>query len=373
MKELRVALTGGGTSGHRMPLVAVYQALSARRRPLRSLYLGEEDDCRSAEIKGLKIATAVVKAGKLRRYLSGRNFSDLSRVVIGFWQAKAALRDFGPQVLFSKGGYVSVPVVAAARLLKIPIVTHESDIVMGLANRINARFANVICTAYAKEYYRSLPSEKIHYTGNLIRQELLAARSARVGRFSIGGRPVPTGRPLILVLGGSQGAHRINELIVALLPSLLNNWVVVHQSGEGDIEWLRQKREQLPPARAEAYFPIPFLPVDELGRALRAADIVVSRAGSVISELALFAKPTILIPLASSAAGHQLRNARQFENQGAAVVLTEDRLKPSELLTALKRLTDAKVAARLIKGMRQLQDDQGSQRVAKIIEENAQK
>lgn len=368
---MRIALTGGGTGGHRIPLVAVCQALRANDKKVELLYIGEETDCQSPEIKELAVASFSIPAGKLRRYFDLATFGDMVRVWQGFWRARRILRKQRPSVLFSKGGYVSVPVVLAAASVRIPIVMHESDVVMGLANRLAARFARQICTAYPIEHYRTLPKQKLVMTGNLIRAELVAAakrQSTAVKPFSIGGRTVPVSRSAIVILGGSQGAHRINELIAALLPQLLPTFTVIHQSGGGDAEWLNQKRQALPAELQLHYFPIASLNVTELGNALAAAFIVISRAGSVVSELALFSKPTVLIPLSSSAGGHQLRNATIYANKKAALLLPEVQLTSGKLLKMLQKLYhDEPYRVSLIKNMRQLREKNGAAEVATIL------
>ena len=368
-----MVFTGGGTGGHRMPLVAVYQALKQVAKP-EILYIGEAADCKSNEIRELGIKTEAITAGKLRRYFSWQNFSDSLRVVKGYFQARQILREYAPQVVFSKGGYVSVPVVRAAASLHIPVITHESDVVVGLANKLNASLATKICTAYSKEYYRSLPNDKIVKTGNLIRSELIKAANSgqESSLIKVGGRTVFTDKPLLLILGGSQGAHRINELVSSLLATLVDDYRVVHQTGEGDAEWLQQKRLQLGVKEQRSYFPIPFLSIEELSLLLKRSSIIISRAGSMISELALFAKPTILIPLSNSAGGHQYRNARLYENKGAAIVLSEKTIKPTDLLKTIKRITEKDdVKAKLVAGMKLMRDDDGANKVARIIIKNA--
>lgn len=367
----KIALTGGGTGGHRVPLVAVCQEIRKLSTTTAIFYIGEAADCESAEIKGLAVPLFVIPAGKLRRYFDWATLRDVGRVWQGFWRARRILRAQQPSVVFSKGGYVSVPVILAAASLRIPIITHESDVVMGLANRLSSRFARTVCTAYPVEHYRSLPKKKLLMTGNLIRTELqkAAKRSpASLPPLVIGGRKVAGTKPLIVVLGGSQGSHRINELIAALLPSLLPTFSVVHQSGVGDVEWLQQKRKALEKSLQSSYFPIATLNVDELGAALGASFLVVSRAGSVISELALFAKPTILIPLSSSAGGHQVRNASIYANKEAAMLVSEVQLTAGKLLKALQKIYhNESFRTALIKNMKQLREKNGAQQVAQLL------
>lgn len=368
---LSIGLTGGGTGGHRIPLVAVCQELRSQQSKVKLFYIGSAADCASPEIKALAIPSFTIAAGKLRRYFDWATFGDAGRVWRGFWQARRVLLDQRPAVLFSKGGYVSVPVVLAAATLHIPIVTHESDVVMGLANRISSRYAKTICTAYPVEHYRSLPKKKLVMTGNLIRQELVAASkkspTAKRDR-TVGGRAVLADKPIIVILGGSQGAHRINELIAALLPQLLPTFTVVHQSGSGDAEWLMQKRKALPAELRERYFPIASMNVDELGGILSAAFLIISRAGSIISELALFGKPTVLIPLSSSAGGHQRRNATIYANKNAAVLLAEEHLTTGKLLAALQKLYhDEPYRLTLEKNFKRLREKNGAAAVAKLL------
>lgn len=367
---MKIALTGGGTGGHRVPLVAVAQALRAQNPKVNLFYIGEEADGQAAEIRSLRVPVFTIHAGKLRRYFDLKTVRDAVRVIKGYGQAKRILQQEKPVVLFSKGGYVSVPVVMAAAKLKIPIITHESDVVMGLANRLTARYATTIATAYPIEHYRSLPKSKLQCTGNLIREELVkfAAQSPTKQKFSVGGRAVDLDRPIIVVLGGSQGAHRVNELVSSLLPALLTTFTVIHQSGKGDSAWLQQKRKGLPAEMAPHYYPVATLDVEELGHTLSHAFIIISRAGSVISELALFAKPTILIPLPTSAGGHQLRNATVFANKNAALLLHEPSLSAAQLQEVLEKLyKSADRRDRLVTNMKKLQEKNGAAAVAKIL------
>ncbi|MDO8471620.1 MAG: UDP-N-acetylglucosamine--N-acetylmuramyl-(pentapeptide) pyrophosphoryl-undecaprenol N-acetylglucosamine transferase [bacterium] len=375
--SLKIVYTGGGTSGHRAPIVAVHQALRRLVPNLQAWYIGTVQDGQSADVKTLqaqKVTVRTIAAGKYRRYLTWQNVTDLGKVWRGYWQAKRLLKELQPDIIFAKGGFVTVPVVRAAKGLKIPVVSHESDVVMGLANRLNAKVARTICTAYPIEYYRGLDRTKLVWTGNLIRQELVeaAAKKAVSASFKIGGRTVTTDKSLIVVLGGSQGAHRINELIIGLLPTLAQQYRVIHQTGAGDIEWLNQKRLQLTRPEQQAYFPIEFMSVDQLGVVLKAASLVVSRAGSMVSELVLFGVPTILIPLSTSAGGHQLRNALVLENKKAARIINEGHLTARGLLAEItKVLTDTKLQQELRAGMQQLKEVSGAKKVAEILIQNA--
>jgi len=372
---LNIVYTGGGTSGHRAPLIAVHQAL-AQLTKVKAYYIGTKEDIASKDIRALKkyeVITHQVDAGKLRRYWSLDNIKDLFKIVKGYYQAKEFLHSTKIDILFAKGGYVTVPVVLAAKKLKIPIITHESDVVMGLANKFNSRWAKVVCTAYPKEYYRGVKRDKLVCTGNLIREELIhAAKNKSVRRaIKIGGRELVANKPVLLILGGSQGSHRINEIIISLLTVLAEKYIVVHQTGVGDIEWLNGKRKEMSAPEQKTYFPVDVLNVSQLADILKMSSLVISRSGSIVSEIALFGKPAILIPLSNSAGGHQLRNARIFEEKGGAKIIKEENLTPKKLLDQIVKIhNNEKLLVKMQKGMQKLKDSKGAKKVAKIIIKN---
>ena len=375
LKKINIVYTGGGTSGHRAPLIAVHQAL-AQIAIVKATYIGTKEDAQSKDIKTLTKYDVVIheiEAGKFRRYWSVDNFKDIPKIFKGYFQAKKIILESQAQIIFAKGGFVSVPVVMAAKSLKIPIITHESDVVMGLANRFNSKKAKVICTAYPKEYYRGINKTKLIYTGNLIREELIHIAKSKIikKKIKIGGRRLEASKPILLILGGSQGSHRINEIIISLQGVLSEKYIIVHQTGVGDIEWLNSKRQETSVEEQKSYFPIDILNVSQLADILKMSNLVISRSGSIISEIALFGKPTILIPLASSAGGHQLRNARIFEEKGGAKIIKEENLTPKKLLDLIVKIHNSdKTLKKMEKGMKSLKDSKGAKRVAKIIIKN---
>jgi UDP-N-acetylglucosamine--N-acetylmuramyl-(pentapeptide) pyrophosphoryl-undecaprenol N-acetylglucosamine transferase len=260
-----------------------------------------------------------IPSGKLRRYFSLKNLSDIFRIGAGFLAARRILKREKPALLFSKGGFVSVPPCAAAASLGIPVFTHESDYSPGLATTINIRFAEHIFTSYedTASFFPERFRSRVSALGNPVRPEFRSADAAR-GRAFLGlaeGDPrLPEGDPILLVLGGSQGAREINELVREALPVLTRHYVVVHQTGPAS-EW------DLPPQ--DRYRPYPYIR-EELPHVLAAAELVLGRSGAgTLWECAALGKPMVLIPLSGSGTrGDQVENARYFEKAGAAVVLS---------------------------------------------------
>ncbi len=363
MADLKVVFAGGGTGGHRWPLVAVYDALKKQGK-IKAWYFGTAADIESDEIRSCDWKTVTITSGKLRRYWSTKNLSDLFRVWRGWRLAAKSLAQIKPDAIFVKGGYVSVPVALAARKLRIPLITHESDTVLGLANRIIARLARTVAVSYPVETYGSKRLKKMVYTGPIIRQDLLQAKSAAQTRRV----------PRVLVLGGSQGAARINQLIWSSVETLVGAAQITHQTGQAGLVAASSVRQELPLKLHRRYQPVAFISnTRDLADELAWADVVVSRAGSTVFELALFGCPSVLIPLSTSAGDHQRRNAEYFERQGAAVVLDEDGLKAKDLSSVILRLLRSpKRRASLSSKISRLAVKDGAERLAKIIIQHAQ-
>ena len=302
-----IAFNGGGTGGHIYPGIAVIPYLE----DYRVLWIGANTGIDKDIVNKAGIPFFGIPAGKLRRYFSLRNISDVFKIIAGFFAARAVLKKEKPALLFSKGGFVSVPPVLAAASLKIPVFTHESDYTPGLATKINIRFADRVFTTYTdtKRFLPEKTSHKITVSGNLIRQAFYKADPEK-GRASLG---VESGERILLVLGGSQGAKEVNELILDSLPALTALYTVVHITGS---LW------QASPA--PRYLPFAFI-YDELAHILSAAELVVGRSGAgTLWECACVGVPMILIPLQGSGTrGDQVENARFFSQAGAALVLEE--------------------------------------------------
>lgn len=332
-----VAFTGGGTGGHIFPGLSVIEAF--RETPeggaARIVWIGSKKPLDREIVERAGVEFVAVPSGKLRRYLSLRTVADAFRVLGGYFAAKKALKALEPAFLFSKGGYVSVPPVLAARKLGIPVVTHESDLTPGLATRINARFVEAIFLAYdeSRAYLSPELAAKARVTGNPLRKAILSGDAAR-GRKYLG---VPEGKKVLLALGGSQGAQQINALVEEILPDLAGICFTVHQTGEANYAANKAKDD---PGFAFSYRAAPFFK-EEIADVLAAADLVLTRAGAgALWECGATGKPMILIPLGSAASrGDQYLNARRFEAAGAAIVLSDAEdgtpARPDTLLDAV--------------------------------------
>ena len=317
-----IAFTGGGTGGHIYPGLAVVESLRERLGggEHRIFWIGSNRGMDRAVVEAAGVEFVGIPAGKLRRYFSLRTIPDAFRVVAGFFAARRALKKAKARVLFSKGGFVSVPPCAAAASLGIPVFTHESDFSPGLATRINLRFARGnggrVFTAYSDtaRFFSALPEDAVTTSGNPVRASFRRADPAK-GRAFLGVEPE---RRILLALGGSQGAREVNELVLGCLGELIEHYAIVHQHGPAAF------RDAQPGAgsREGAYIPFPYIG-DEMPHVLAAAEIVVGRSGAgTVWECATLGKPMVLIPLTGAGTrGDQVENARFFEREGAALVL----------------------------------------------------
>ncbi len=314
----RIVLTGGGTAGHVTPNIALLPAL--RQAGYEIAYLGSYDGIEKKLITDFDIPYTGISTGKLRRYLDVRNFTDPFRVIKGFSEARKYLKEYRPDVVFSKGGFVSVPVVRAAAALDIPCIIHESDMTPGLANKLCFPVAEKICCNFP-ETMKLLPEGKAVLTGSPIRAEL--AQGNKIAGLDLCG--FTANKPVILVIGGSLGAANVNKAVRDALPQLLVDFQIVHLCGKDKIDNLLLAT---PGYRQFEYIKA------ELKDLFAMADIVISRAGAnSICELLALKKPNILIPLpAASSRGDQLLNAASFEAQGFSIVINEDDLT-AELLS----------------------------------------
>jgi UDP-N-acetylglucosamine--N-acetylmuramyl-(pentapeptide) pyrophosphoryl-undecaprenol N-acetylglucosamine transferase len=319
-----VAFAGGGTAGHVFPGIAIAEELG-----LPVLWIGSSTGVERKLVTEAGVAFRGIPAGKLRRYLSLRNLSDIAKTVAGIIAAARVLRRARPSLLFSKGGFVSVPPVIAARLCGIPAWTHESDFDPGLATRINLMFCEKVLVSFPRtvDFLPARYRGKAVVTGNPVRRALYHADAAR-GRAFVG---CPADVPLVFVVGGSLGSSFINTLVSSCLPRLLPRCFVVHQTGPKDFAVSRQA----------GYFTAAFFSA-ELPDIMAAADLVVSRAGAnILAELAALGKPSLLVPLpASGSRGDQIRNAEVFRAAGASRVLAEGTATPETAVTAVTALLD---------------------------------
>lgn len=324
--KIRIVITGGGSGGHVFPLISVMEAVTKiatkKLLSLDTLYIGPKG-FGDQDFKDNNIKTSYISAGKIRRYFSIFNFIDIFKVAIGFFQSLWRLWQFMPDIIFSKGGFGSVPVILAAKLLKIPLIVHESDSVSGLSNKLGAKFADRIAISFSRAF-SDFPEKKTALTGNPIRNEMFFPKSRELTRNKYG---FLNDQPLLFVSGGSQGATQINDLILNSLENLIRNRIqVFHQTGENNYKEVRAEANvvlnAIPADYRNFYQAKGFLTAIEMADLLSASDIVVARAGSgTIFEIAFFKKPSILIPLPESANDHQRINAIEYQKTGATIVL----------------------------------------------------
>ncbi|MBR2410046.1 MAG: undecaprenyldiphospho-muramoylpentapeptide beta-N-acetylglucosaminyltransferase [Lachnospiraceae bacterium] len=319
-----IVFTGGGTAGHVTPNIALFPAVKEAGYEIS--YIGSYEGIEKELITGQGVTYYGISSGKLRRYFDPKNFSDPFKVIKGYVQAKKLLKKLNPNIVFSKGGFVSVPVVMAAKSCKIPCIIHESDITPGLANRLAIPSATKVCANFP-ETLNYLPAEKAVLTGSPIRKELFSGNKLK-GLDLCG---FTANKPVLLVIGGSTGAAAVNAAIRDLLPTLLQQFQVVHLCGKGKTDAAYDGRDGY----------IQFEYIDkELKDLFAAADVIVSRAGAnAICELLALKKPNILIPLSAAASrGDQILNAESFERQGFSYVLKEEDVTNETLLSAVKEV-----------------------------------
>ena len=320
----RIILTGGGTAGHVTPNIALLPRLKELGYDIQ--YIGSYTGIEKELIEPFGIPYHGISSGKLRRYFSVQNFTDPFRVLKGFREAHKLIRQLKPDVIFSKGGFVSVPVVLAGKRCKVPVIIHESDMTPGLANKIAIPSAAKVCCNFP-ETLKSLPEGKAVLTGSPIRQEVLSGNK-------IAGMDMchfTSDKPVILVIGGSLGAVAVNHAVREALPELLKDFQIIHLCGKGKMD------ESL--KDVEGYCQFEYIK-NELRNLFALADIVISRAGAnAICELLALRKPNLLIPLSANASrGDQILNANSFKEHGYSMVLTEEDMNKDTLLAAVRKL-----------------------------------
>ncbi len=330
----KIVLTGGGTAGHVTPNLALLPYLRAEGYEI--VYIGSENGMERSLIEAEGVTYYGIPTGKLRRYLSKENLSDAFKVVKGIHAAKKLLKKLKPDLVFSKGGFVAVPVVLGAKKNNIPVIIHESDITPGLANKIAMPSARVICSTFP-ETLQYVPKGKGVHTGTPIRKELFEGNRAKgLAACGFSGE-----KPVLLMMGGSLGAVKLNNCLREILPELTKTFDIIHLCGKGNLDETLLGRTD--------YKQFEYVS-DGLNDLFAAADFIVSRAGSnSISEFLALKKPHLLIPLSTRASrGDQILNAASFEKQGFARVLDEDEMTPASMqkeIFALYENKDKYVAA----------------------------
>ena len=349
----RIILTGGGTAGHVTPNIALLPRLKELGYDIQ--YIGSYTGIEKELIEPFGIPYHGISSGKLRRYFSVQNFTDPFRVLKGFREAHKLIRQLKPDVIFSKGGFVSVPVVLAGKRCKVPVIIHESDMTPGLANKIAIPSAANVCCNFP-ETLKSLPEGKAVLTGSPIRQELLSGNKIAAMDMC----HFTSDKPVILVIGGSLGAVAVNNAVREALPELLKDFQIIHLCGKGKMD------ESL--KDVEGYCQFEYIK-NELRNLFALADIVISRAGAnAICELLALHKPNLLIPLSANASrGDQILNARSFERQGFSLVLEEEQLTKETLLNAVKTLYENRTT--FINSMKNSGQQDSIGTIIKLIEE----
>ena len=322
----KIVLTGGGTAGHVTPNIALLPAL--REAGYEIAYIGSEDGIEKELMNDCDIPYIGVPTGKLRRYFDWKNFTDPFRVLKGYAKARSFLKGYRPDVVFSKGGFVSVPIVRAAASLKIPCVIHESDMTPGLANKLCFGAASKVCCNFP-ETMAKMPKDKAVLTGTPIRAELFSGDRQK-GLELCG---FAADKPVLLIMGGSQGAASVNQAVRSHLDELLRDFQIVHLCGAGKYDASKDG--------IDGYKQFEYVKED-LSHLFAAADLIISRAGAnAIFEILALRKPNLLIPLSIGTRGDQILNARSFEAQGFSKVLVESEnegILDKKLVTTVQKL-----------------------------------
>jgi len=336
---MKILFTGGGTAGHVFPIIAIVREIKISQKEIELFYLGPKDEWVLTHLLQEDIKVKTILAGKIRRYFSLKalvlNIFDLFfKTPISIFQAFFHLFVLTPDLIFAMGGYGSFPVVLSGKILQIPIFLHEQNISPSLTNRILSRWALEIFVSWPKTEYFSL--EKQILVGNPIRKEILEGSEEKAKElFKLTGE-----KPVLLILGGSQGAQRINDLLLLILSEILESFELLHQCGSRNFKQVQAESKVVIKKGQEKYYHLfPFFKEPELKEAFFAAKIIVSRAGSgTIFEIAALGKPSILIPLPEAAMNHQVKNAYAFAKDGACLVIEEANLTPHFFLERLKYL-----------------------------------
>lgn len=343
-------MTGGGTAGHVTPNIALIPKLQAEGWDIR--YIGSHNGLEKELINQIEIPYYGISSGKLRRYLSVENLKDPFKVVKGLFEAYSLLKKIAPQVVFSKGGFVTVPVVLAAKLLNIPVIIHESDITPGLANKIASKGAKTICVNFPEtlEYV----GKKGVLTGTPIRDELFKGdknKAMALCKFD-------TDKPILLMMGGSLGSVKVNQALREALKDLIPDFNIIHICGKGNVDAALKD--------VDGYFQLEYAG-DELPHIFAATDIMLSRAGAnALAEIVALRIPNLLIPLSQKASrGDQILNANSMKARGYSEVLEEEELNKETLVANIHRVYENRL--KYVQGMRAGESTSGIENVMEQI------
>ena len=337
---MKIVLAGGGTGGHFYPIVAVVEKLNkiAQEKKILELklYYFSDSPYDQTALFDNDIEFEEINSGKMRTYFSIKNFFDVFKTFFGFWGTLLKIFSIYPDVIFAKGGYLSFPVVLAARVLRIPLIIHESDSVPGRVNLFAGRFARRVAVSFA-EAAQFFPKDKTAWMGHPIRQDVIypAVRSEAREYLKLDEK-----LPVIWVLGGSQGAQIINDVVIDTLPELVKNYQIIHQVGPKNLKDAQTRiLGVLSDESSRGRFkPFGFMNGLDLKMAAGAADLIISRAGSTIFEIAAWGVPSIIVPITESNGDHQRKNAFAYARAGACTVIEESNFKPNILLFEIQKI-----------------------------------
>lgn len=350
----KIILTGGGTAGHVTPNLALCPEL--KKNGFEINYIGSYNGMEKDLVEKSGIPYYGISSGKLRRYFDLKNFTDPFRVMKGYFEARRLMKKLKPDVVFSKGGFVAVPVVMAASHAGIPVISHESDMTPGLANKLSLAFCTKICCNFP-ETLQYLPEDKAILTGCPIREELLTGD--RESGLKLTG--FNSSKPVLLVMGGSLGSVKVNQAVRSILPDLLKDYQIVHLCGKGNLD---ETLTSMPGYVQYEYMSEP------LKHLFAMADIIISRAGAnAICELLALQKPALLIPLSAAASrGDQILNAKSFKKQGFSDILEEEDVTPETLYQAVSSLYENRET--YIQAMKNSNQSNAVLRVVSLIKES---
>jgi UDP-N-acetylglucosamine--N-acetylmuramyl-(pentapeptide) pyrophosphoryl-undecaprenol N-acetylglucosamine transferase len=340
---MRILFTGGGTGGHFYPIIAVAEEINdlvkEKRLLAPELFYVSPDEYNAGLLYEKGIIYKKNSAGKLRRYFSIRNFFDFFKTGWGIIKSLMLVYKIYPDVIFGKGGYASFPVLVAAKILRIPVVIHESDSSPGKVNSWAGKFAKVIAISYpdAAKYF---PAGKVTLTGNPVRQEILEPITEGAREFLNISEDVP----VVLILGGSQGSEHINNIVIEGLPELVEKYAIIHQTGKKNIKEAQATSEAVLFAskHKDNYKPFDYLNALAMRMSAGVASVIVSRAGSTIFEIAAWGKPSIIIPIPEEISHDQRSNAFAYARSGAGVVVEEANLTANILMSEINRIVGNK-------------------------------
>ena len=352
-EKLKILLVGGGSGGHIVPLLAVAKALKKEEPAIKLQIITSKTEILKSKLKNSGWDIKYIAAGKLRRHFTFRLLWELILFFAGICQSFWYILSFWPDVVFCKGGFVSVPIAKVAFIFRRPIILHESDIKMGLANKICAILAKRVCVGFPVENYPKIKKSKLVYTGTPVQQSTINHQPSTISHQ-------PSAISTILVVGGSQGSHAINVLISQLREKITEKYRLIHICGLNDFSWLNRWSHP-------NYSLFSF--TDDLLEKINQSDLIISRSSAtVLAEIAASAKPAILIPLPTAAADHQTANARYFAQKEAAMVLAEKGLTDKKLLAEIEKImSDKNRREKLAANILALAQPAAAELVAKII------